>query len=205
MDIDKLSRTYDRIAHDYNIDHETDDWDDDFIELFSERLPKNAIVLDLGCGPGVETHKLFDKGFTMYGFDLSSELLAIARTKTPQATFAQGNMIDPFPYNDANFEGVFAKASLLHVPKESIGAVLREVYRVLKPKGIFHVAVKKGTDEKHITENGYGYEYERFFSFWEDGELKKLFTNSRFVVINESVWERPERNTVWLKYLLEKQ
>ena len=114
-------------------------------------------------------------------------------------------MIDPFPYNDANFEGVFAKASLLHVPKESIGAVLREVYRILKPQGIFHVAVKKGTGEKHITENGYGYEYERFFSFWEDAELKKLFMDSRFAVVNESAWERPERNTVWLKYILEKQ
>lgn len=201
----ELKNTYDKIAKDYFDDHQKDDWDDDFVELFSKKLFTKAKVLDLGCGPGVETKKLSEKGFELYGFDLSDELLKIASQQVPTAHFVQGNMLEKFPYEDGCFDGVFAKASLLHIPKEKITNVFGEIIRVLKSGGIFHLAVKRGNTEKEVSESDYGYEYKRFFSYWEPDELQQLFQEYGLTLLEEGSWTNPGKKTVWLKYLLFKQ
>ena len=63
METNKLADTYNKIASDYSKDHENDSWDNDFINFFREALFQDAKVLDLGCGPGVETKKTYIEGF----------------------------------------------------------------------------------------------------------------------------------------------
>lgn len=204
METRKLADTYDKIAHDYFKEHESDTWDNDFLELFSRILSLKAKVLDLGCGPGVETKKLHEKGFEVYGFDLSKELLDIAKVQTPGASFLQGDMLRELPYEAEFFDGIFAKASLLHIPKEKIESVLKEILRILKKNGILHIAVKSGNGEKEVKESNYGYEYERFFSFWSLEELKELFLKFNLTILKEGSWENFEKKTIWLKFLLKK-
>ncbi len=205
MDAENLRNTYNEIAQDYFDDHKNDDWDNDFVELFSKKLIARAKVLDLGCGPGVETKKLSENGFELYGFDLSDKLLKIASRQVPLAHFIQGNMLEKFPFEDQYFDGVFAKASLLHVPKDKITKVFDEIIRVLKKGGVFHLAVKKGNAEKEILENDYGYEYKRFFSYWEPDELEHLFCEYGLTLLEDGSWTNPGKKTLWLKYLLSKQ
>lgn len=162
---DELRSTYNRIAHDYHQDHLTDTWDDDYFSYFAEAIAPRGRVLDLGCRPGTETKRLIANGFEVEGFDLSDELLVIAREQNPHAKFIQGDMRS-LPYADESFDGVFAKASLLHIPKQDMDTVLQEIHRVMKPKAIVHVAVKKARGdayEAEQTENDYGYDYKRFF------------------------------------------
>ncbi len=204
MDVKKLKDTYNKIAKDYFKDHAKDDWDNDFIEYFSEQLFPKAKVLDLGCGPGIESAKLAKKGFGVYGFDLSEGLLKIARERLPGITFLQGDILEKFPYKDEFFDGIFAKASLLHVPRNKIKDVLKEILRVLKKNGILHVAVKKGEGEKEVCENDYGYEYERFFSYWQPEELKDFFSKYNLTILKEDEWKYPTISTIWLKFLLKK-
>lgn len=204
METNNLADTYNKIAGDYSKDHEKDNWDDDFIKFFSEALFKNAKVLDLGCGPGVETNKLTMAGFDVQGFDLSEGLLKIAREKTPSATFIQGDMLTKLLYADEYFDAVFAKASLLHIPKEKINFVFGEICRILKPNGIIHIALKKGDDEKIIVEDDYGYEYQRFFSFWQPEKLQEIFQRHDLKILKQDSWTNPGMKTVWLKYLLKK-
>lgn len=132
MDVKKLKDTYNKIAKDYAEDHAKDTWDDDFIDYFSKELPLGATILDLGCGPGTDVVKLVNKGLKIYGFDLSEELLKIASKRLPEAIFSQGDMLNGLPYEDDFFDGVFSKASLLHIPKDKIENVLKEIIRVLK-------------------------------------------------------------------------
>jgi ubiquinone/menaquinone biosynthesis C-methylase UbiE len=204
MDIKKLKGTYDKIAEDYSKDHLEDDWDNDFIGHFSEQLSPKAKVLDLGCGPGVECVKFADKGFNVYGFDLSEGLLKIACEKLPEANFLQGDMLKRLPYEDEFFDGIFAKASLLHVPKDKLEDVLKEILRILKKNGILHIAVKKGEGEKNIKEDDYGYEYERFFSYWQPEELKDLFEKYNLTILREDKWSSSATSTIWLKFILKK-
>lgn len=100
---------------------------------------------------------------------------------------------------------MFAKASLLHVPKHKITNVFSEIIRVPKNGGFFHLALKRGYDEKEVSENDYGYVYKRFFSYWEPDELQQLFRDDRLTVIKEGSWTNSGKKTVWLKYLLCKQ
>lgn len=204
MDTDPLKDTYNKIAHDYYRDHKADTWDDDFFGLFTKELAPHAKVLDLGCGPGVESKKLADRDFETYGFDFSDELLIIAKQEVPNASFVQGDMLEQFPYETNYFDGVFAKASLLHIPKERMDDVLREIVRVLKKGGILHVALKMGDGEKHVAEDDYGYSYERFFAYWQPDELRTLFASHQLAVVAEGTWTNPGKKTVWLKYLLRK-
>jgi len=204
MDVKKLKDTYNKIAKDYTEDHAKDTWDDDFIDYFVNELPSGATILDLGCGPGTDAVKLTSKGLKIYGFDLSEELLKIASKRLPKAVFSQGDMLEDLPYENEFFDGVFSKASLLHIPKDKIEIVLKEIIRVLKRNGILHIAIKKGIGEKEVRENDYGYEYERFFSYWQPEEVKSIFTKHNLILLKEGETGNPRTGSVWLKFLLKK-
>ncbi|KKW13768.1 MAG: hypothetical protein A2898_01960 [Candidatus Kerfeldbacteria bacterium RIFCSPLOWO2_01_FULL_48_11] len=199
MDTDthNLKSTYEKIADDYHVDHAADTWDDDFIQIFSRMVGKGAKVLDLGCGPGIETKKLVEKGLSVYGLDLSEKLLDIAKKDNPTVEFTQGDMRQ-LPYADGQFDGVFAKASLLHIKKDDIDQVLSEIRRVLRPKGIFHAAVKQGEGEKEETEDDYGYSYKRFFSYWQPEEFKRLLTERGFNITNSDILKR---SFTWIRII----
>jgi len=206
MDVKKLKDTYNKIAKDYTKDHAEDTWDDDFIEYFSQELPRGAKVLDLGCGPGTDSVKLAkkNKDFKIYGLDLSDELLKIASEQLPKANFLQGDMLQKFPYEDNFFDGVFAKASLVHIPKTEIGKVLEEMIRVAKKNGILHIAVKRGEGEQEVRENDYGYKYERFFSYWQSEEIKEVFNKYNLTLFKYDEKVNPNTGSAWLKFLLRK-
>ena len=172
-------------------------WDEDFIQIFSRIVGKGAKVLDLGCGPGIETKKLVEKGLLVYGLDLSEKLLDIAKKDNPTVEFTQGDMRQ-LPYADGQFDGVFAKASLLHIKKDDIDQVLSEIRRVLRPKGIFHAAVKQGEGEKEETEDDYGYSYKRFFSYWQPDEFKRLLTERGFNITNSDILKR---SFTWIRII----
>ncbi|MEK7518527.1 MAG: class I SAM-dependent methyltransferase [Patescibacteria group bacterium] len=204
---DTLRATYNRIASDYSTDHQHDTWDDDFVARFLELLPQSSSMLDLGCGPGWETHRMKRAGLQQTGLDLSEELLEIARKNNPQAAFVQGDMRHlPFPSD--TFDGVFAKASLLHLQKTDVPLVLDEILRILKPNGILHLALKKQRvgqpPEEIVTENDYGYTYERFFSYWAMSELLSVLQKHQFIVLESEESPSTSGRTTWLKVLASK-
>ena len=78
-------------------------------------------------------------------------------------------------------------ASLLHIAKDNIVNVLTKLSCVIKPGGLLYVAVKgvnaSGKEEDVLKENDYGYEYERFFSYYRMEELEKYFTDLNLEII----------------------
>jgi len=204
MNTDGLRKTYNRIAQDFTDEHYSNTWDDDYLRLFANSLLKGAKVLDLGCGAGNDTAKLDKMGFATEGIDLSDKLIEIVKQKTPNLKFVQGDMLK-LPYKDASFDGVFAKASILHIAKEDVPKVLAEIKRVLKPKGIVHIAIKGGEGEGLINEDDYGYKYQRFFSYWKMEPFVELLKKQSYKIVRKEVWRRtPESYTIWLKILAQK-
>jgi ubiquinone/menaquinone biosynthesis C-methylase UbiE len=204
MPKDDLRQTYNHIARDYVKDHRLDTWDDDYIQYFVDALKKGAKVLDLGCGPGVDSAKLVNKGLQVDGFDLSDELLVIAKELNPDQTFTQGDM-RKLPYSKDSFDGVFAKASLLHIPKKDIPSVLDEVWRVLKLNGTIHFALKAGDGENVITEDDYGYEYSRYFSFWNINDFVSQLEKHKFSIFKAETSKKSRTgHTLWIKIIANK-
>lgn len=116
-------------------------------DLFMDYLATpGASLLDLGCGPGRDTLFYREQGYRVVGADLSFGMLEEAQRRVSGGAFVQADM-RRLPFKDGCFQGLWASASFLHVPKETAGKALNEMHRVLAEKGVLFMAVKRGEDE----------------------------------------------------------
>lgn len=201
-----LKTTYNHIAKDWNEDHKNDTWWIPGTDMFTSFLKAGDGVLDVGCAGGLKSEYLTQKGFVVTGIDLSDTMIEIAKQRMPEGTFIVKDITVPLRI-DTEFDGVFAQAVLLHIPKNDVRRVLKNVAKVLKPQGYFYVAVKKLRDgakeEQRIKENDYGYEYERFFSFYTLEELNGYFQELGMNI----VWSDVSLigTTDWIQLIAQKQ
>ncbi len=172
---DALRGTYDRIAADWARDHEGDTWWRDGTARFASLLPPGARVLDAGCGSGQKARFFQDLGMHVLGIDFSEKLLDIARRTATGSEFRLLDLRDIGTLPEA-FDGVFAQASLLHIPKAETFSVIEGMVSRLVPQGLLYIAVKAqrpgNPEEEVVTENDYGYAYDRFFSYYTMDEMR---------------------------------
>jgi SAM-dependent methyltransferase len=111
------------------------------LATFLAELPKGSAVLDLGCGTGRDTRALIDAGMTVTAIDGSPEMgrEAEKRLAIPVRVQLFEDLDDV-----AAFDGIWANASLLHVPRTGLPDVLRRVHRALKPNALLYASLKSG-------------------------------------------------------------
>ncbi|MBB3607532.1 class I SAM-dependent methyltransferase [Rhizobium sp. BK602] len=116
------------------------------LDAFLAALPAGASILELGCGGGQDAAYMISRGFDVTPTDGSTEL-----AKQAEALIGRAVQIMRFEALDAEamFDGVWAEASLLHVPRAALADVLGRVHRALKDGGIFHATFKAGDAEGH--------------------------------------------------------
>jgi len=117
------------------------------LEDLASLLPRDAAVLDLGCGAGVPvTRWLSDKGFAVTGVDVSARQLDLARDYVPEATFIKADMTE-VTFAPGSLDAVVAFHSIIHVPRTEHPALLGRIHRWLKPEGIFLATMTLTDDE----------------------------------------------------------
>jgi SAM-dependent methyltransferase len=201
-----LKETYNKIAADWYKDHKSDDWWVEGTEAFSRLLPPGGDVLDVGCGAGVKSKYLTAKGFKVVGLDFSEKLIEIAKKTVPGANFTvmDLNNVDDL---GKKFDAVFAQAVLLHFKKTEVTSTLDKIVSILKGGGYLYIAVKSKVpgmeDESVLKENDYGYEYERFFSYYSMDELKGYIRNMDMEVVYEN--SKLFGKTTWLQIIGKKK
>jgi cyclopropane fatty-acyl-phospholipid synthase-like methyltransferase len=107
------------------------------LDVALDSTPSNARVLDVGCGAGVPvTRALVSRGFRVTGLDFSEELLAIARTEVPAATFVHGDMrtIDSRHIGN-DHDLVVAWDSVFHLPRADHATMFARFASWLRPAG----------------------------------------------------------------------
>ncbi|MDJ0614201.1 MAG: class I SAM-dependent methyltransferase [Rhizobiaceae bacterium] len=149
------------------------------LKMFMNSLPTGGRVLDLGCGPGHWSLLMQNAGFEIDATDASEEMVKIAKeecgVRARQATFDE--------ISDKNtYDGVWANFSLLHANREDFPRHLAAIYQALKPGGAFHIGMKLGTDAKRDR-------LDRFYTFYEEDDLKKHLTTSGFNILNVKTGE----------------
>jgi len=185
-----LKETYNKIAENWNIDHEKDDWWTEGTNIFLSFLPKNADVLDIGCAGGNKTNYIKQKGFEIEGVDFSESMIEEAKKRFPNIHFELWDVykIDRYP---KKFNAIFCEAVLLHIPKEEFLVVLKKIISRLNNNGILHIALKKmkenGIEEEIKKENDYGFNYERFFSYFNEEELRSYFKEAGLEILSEKI------------------
>jgi SAM-dependent methyltransferase len=99
-------------------------------------LPEGSRVLDAGCGPGLVSEAFLSAGHTVYGVDLSAEMVRRARLRCERfgsrATFDQRSLHDPIP--GAPYDAVVSRYVLHHVV-DPLGFVRRQ-FDLLRPGGV---------------------------------------------------------------------
>lgn len=104
-------------------------------------------VLDLGCGSGRHTVYLAKRGFEVYGFDIAPEGIKITRNwlkkERLKASFKIGDIYKKLPYKDKFFDAIIAIQVINHGKIESIRKLIREMERILKPKGLVFITARR--------------------------------------------------------------
>lgn len=205
IQVQNLKDTYNKLAEDWFRDHQSDTWWIEGTDKFISLLKPKSLVLDAGCGCGVKSKYLAERGTEVVGIDFSEKLIEIAKREFPVGEFLVMDMREAGKLKQ-KFDGVFAQASLLHIPKNEIIDVLRDLSSVLKDGGYFYVAVKEkkpdGPDEEIKKENNYGYEYKRFFSYFILDELKRYLNEVGLRVCYEGL--TPSGNARWIQLIGQK-
>jgi 2-polyprenyl-3-methyl-5-hydroxy-6-metoxy-1,4-benzoquinol methylase len=206
MENKSLKDTYNKIAQSWHKDHQADNWWQDGTDQFVSRIKEGGKVLDVGCGGGTKSKYLVDKGCKVTGIDFSESFIDIAQKEVPQAKFLvmDVNNIDKL---EESFDGIFMQAVLLHIPKKDIEDILRKAVSTLNPNGLVYIAVKEkiegGVDEEVKVDDDYGYEYERFFSYFTIDELRKYFKDVGLEMIYEDMKppSRTARKSNWVQVI----
>ena len=199
--------TYDSVAQEYKKRYETygdQNHMQSFLDKFISFLKKGAVVLDIGSGAGFDSKYLVDKGLKVTGIDLSDEMLKVAREIVPEAVFMKMDM-GSLDFPQESFDGVWASASLVHVPRRDIKKVILEIKRVLKPQGIVYLSLKQGMGEKFVVNKGKGNleGARRFFSYYQKEEVVKLIEGNGYKLIGYGV--NKNRENIWMNFFSQKK
>jgi len=161
------------------------------------RLPKQSAILDLGCGGGQDARLLLAKGFRVVGMDLTTAFLRSAKKMAPSVPLVRADMRD-LPFQDEMFEGVWAAACLMHLPKPETARVLKRLSRIVRPGGLLVATVTYGTRSRILTD---GWMPGRYFARWQKTELARVVEESGWMIDSLRVVSNQERKGRWLNLL----
>lgn len=113
-------------------------------ERFFKHLPKNAHILDLGCGSGRDAKAFLEAGYTVVALDGSESCCQLAETYIGQSVVCQS--YDQLDFEN-EFDGIWACASLLHLPFTEMTETFLKIYKALKFGGFFYASFKYGEFE----------------------------------------------------------
>ena len=100
------------------------------------KLSKDSKSLDLGCGTGEQIEELLGNGLEVVGLEPSSNMRKHAASKLPPGTVVDGSILN-IPFHDNYFDFVYAIEVLRYLDRNDNLDGLKEIYRVLKPNGLF--------------------------------------------------------------------
>lgn len=105
-------------------------------------------ILDLGCGIGIDTLHLVEKGHRVIACDFSREALDKVKQNISEAKVKtlKFNMKERFPFNKELFEFIIANKSIHYFSEEETRNLITELYRILKPNGMFAFVVNSTND-----------------------------------------------------------
>jgi len=119
---------------------------------FLALLRPGASILELGCGAGADSAEMVARGFDVRPTDGSPEMTAVASRRL-------GRKVETLLFHELGeieaYDGVWANACLLHVPRPELAQVLARIWRALKPGGYFYASFKTGDAEGRDALNRY--------------------------------------------------
>jgi SAM-dependent methyltransferase len=154
-------------------------------------------ILDLGCGPGRDLSYFRSLGHQAVGLDGCSTFCAMAREHSGCEVLEQNFL--SLSLSERRFDGVFANASLFHVPSHELPRVLRQLWASTKDRGVLFTSNPVGHDEE-------GWHGDRYGCYWGLDRWRAIVTASGFEEVGHYYRpkgkprdQQPWLATVWRK------
>ena len=164
-------------------------------------LPAGASLLDLGCGGGQDAGDLDQRGYHVVGVDRTSALLSAGRRRYPSLPLVRADLRD-LPFQAMSFDGLWAAASLMHFPKPDARRILADLYKLVRPGGLFAATVTYGVTSRLVTD---GWVPRRYFARWRKDELARAVRRTGWTLLELNVVNNRERKGRWVNLLAQKQ
>ena len=146
----------------------------DVQDRFLNKLQQGAYILDFGCGSGRDTKFFLEKGYSVDAIDGSAELCKIASSNTGlnvrHMYFSELDDVD-------KYNGIWACASILHLPKDELKKVFAKMIRATKNDGVIYTSFKYGDFE--------GYRGERYYTDLTEESFNLLLEDLKEIKLDE--------------------
>ncbi|MCD2186546.1 class I SAM-dependent DNA methyltransferase [Actinomycetospora soli] len=190
-DLDAVRESYDRAADAYVEmvestglgDIRTHPWLRATVDAFAASVAGRGPVLDVGCGPGLVTAYLAERGLDVTGVDLSPRMVEHARRLHPQCEFAVASATE-LELPDASHGGLLGWWSLFNLPRDVLADVLAAFARALVPGGQVLIATHVGDDDLERTE-AYGVPVRWTTHRWRPEQLVALLERAGLQLVAE--------------------
>ncbi len=191
-------------ANHINKDLEEDLW----IEEYKTYLNSTGKCLDLGCGIGDNSKQLIKYGYDVISADISD--IALNKVKDFNENVVKLDMRDKLPFQDNEFDLVFANLSIHYFSDEDTRKLMLEIKRILKEDGLFIGSVNGieglkviGNEAKEIEYHFYEYK-DKLIRLFDINDVKKYLSNFNIIKIDERETIRFEHKKNYIVFIVKK-
>jgi ubiquinone/menaquinone biosynthesis C-methylase UbiE len=181
----KLEASYDRVAEEYAAEYynelERKPFDREMLDEFAASVHNLGRVCDIGCGPGHISCYLQDRGVSMFGIDLSEEMVRCAQRINPDISFLKGNMLS-LDLPEASVAAIVCFYAIIHLQRNDAAEALKEMNRVLEPGGLLLLSFHGGVGELH-RDQWYDKPVSIDVTLFAPDEMANYLTSSGFDVV----------------------
>lgn len=128
-------------------------------------------ILDFGCGPGRDLKAFSERGHFAVGLEGATRFVQMARSYSGCVVWQQDFLALELP--SGHFDGVFANASLFHVPSQALPRVLTQLNATLKPGGVLFSSNPRGNNDE-------GFHGERYGAYHDISAWRQYMTAAGF-------------------------
>lgn len=192
--------------------NKTDFLKDNWMEKYKNEINnlEYKVAIDLGCGIGQDTKWLLDRGFDVTSCDISDIALNKLKELVPNSKTMQVDVKEKLPFDDNSIGLINANLSIHYFNMETTIKIFNEIYRVLKPNGLFIGRMNSDKNDEYIKETtkeiekDFYYDYGRYFRLFNKEQFDRLTKGWRIIVLNEDIIVRLDRKKALWEFILEK-
>jgi SAM-dependent methyltransferase len=176
------------------------------ILLLQREFGKDATILDIGCGVGLDLFILNEAGFRTVGIDIAPHMVSSAKANVPQARVRTGNVLkSKLPKH--HFDAIVLDAFIHIFPKMDVTRILRKVDTLLKQKGLLFISTTRSRrpSEGMEAKRDYPNKLIRYRAHWTKNELLSLLCSNKLRLLSYTEDKDLKRPYTWMTVIAQKK